>query len=159
MRTVLIVDGYNAIFAIRSTKELMSSSMQKARRRLDRLCRDYVRSSGYIDIFRIVFDGVKEQSQDNASGELLDKDMIFSGSKGADLLLIETVREYSQAWRVIAASGDNYVRNNCRALGAELIFPSDLFKKEKSGPLDGKLSLSREQKSEITREYRKRLGF
>lgn len=158
MRTLLIVDGYNAIFCIRSVRVLMAQSPVRSRRGLVNISRRYVRSSGHIDHLLVVFDGKSSIRQ--APGRILEeKDVIFSDSSGADELIIKKVKHYGRIFRIIVASRDNFVCNNSRALGASVIDPMDMHNFPGEEGSDGFDELSERQQKKITRAYGFMLGI
>ena len=57
MKTVLIVDGYNAINAIAELRKKLKESLLSARSEIIIITKEYARSSGYITDFHVVFDG------------------------------------------------------------------------------------------------------
>ncbi|MBD3296413.1 MAG: hypothetical protein GF392_03510, partial [Candidatus Omnitrophica bacterium] len=114
MATTLVIDGYNAINAIGSTRKMMiAGDLQKARHEIMRIAREYRRSSGYIDNVRVVFDGDdRYRHMDRVSD--LPGDHVFSATDKGDDEIIRNVREYSSFSRVIVVSNDNYVQNMSR---------------------------------------------
>jgi len=155
----LVVDGYNAINAIPSTKKELEKSLLSARRSILLIAKEYARSSGYITDVSVVFDGRTKYRAMEKMNKLRDKAQIFSKTDKGDDKIIDTVRLASKKGRVVLASNDNYVRNNARAYGAALINSRDLEKKEKPASDPDKKSLKGKVKDKITEEYRKMLGL
>jgi predicted RNA-binding protein with PIN domain len=169
MKTILIVDGYNAINAISETKELLGENLLSARSRIIMLTSEYVRSSGYINDFCVVFDGQDKYRHLEKLYLNAGTRQAFSRTGDGDEKIIETVRQYSSVAgvRVVVASNDNYVRNNSRGYGASLIKPEDIAGKKgagkrgfaKSAPKDTDKRMSRAERDRINREYKKELGL
>ena len=169
MKTVLIVDGYNAINAIPETKKLLKENLLSARSRIIMLTSEYARSSGYITDFCVVFDGQDRYRHLERLYIPSSSKQSFSGTGEGDEKIIETVRQYSSrsGVRVVVASNDNYVRNNARGYGASLLKAEVLSggeaepkkKKEKRLNAPEEKKISAEMKEKITREYRKELGL
>lgn len=161
MRTILIVDGYNAIHAIEPTRKLIEKDMKRAREELLKICRSFRRSSGYIDEVKVVFDGSGRGSDGTELFGSLGKDAIFSSVDGADGLLIEMVRDLGVDNRILLATRDNFVCNNSRALGAKLLDPAELHtthrKRSDSFSRQKNTFLTSVQEQAITRAYRKLL--
>jgi uncharacterized protein len=169
MKTVLIVDGYNAINAIPETKKLLKENLLSARSKIIMITQEYVRSSGYITDFCVVFDGRDEYRYLDRIHVPFSSRQTFSGTGEGDDKIIETIRQYSSraGVRVVVASNDNYVRNNARGYRASLVDSEDLAGKRtrvenvkreaKSGRSDKKIS--KDVKDRITREYKKELGL
>ncbi len=169
MKTVLIVDGYNAIYAIPETKKLLKDNLLSARSKIIMLTSEYVRSSGYINDFCVVFDGQDRYRHLERLYVPASSKQTFSRTGEGDDKIIDTVRQYSarSGVRVVVASNDNYVRNNARGYGASLVYSEDLSGertgyrsgKKASGSRKDSVKLSREEKDKITREYKKELGL
>jgi len=161
--TVLIVDGYNAIYAVPETREKLKQSLLSARRSILASSREYARTSGFIDEVRVVFDGKDKYRCPDRGDISRDKAQIFSRTGRGDDKIIETIKLYARKRRVIVASNDNYVRNNARAYGAALIDVRDLTavkaKKQERVAKGGSKYMDRDVRDEITREYREELGL
>lgn len=162
MKTVLIVDGYNAINAIPSVKKKLKESLLSARSEIIILAKEYARSSGYITDFHVVFDGQDRYRYLERLKVPRDTKHTFSRTGDGDEKIIETVKRYSEKGRVVVASNDNYVRNNARSYGASLINSEDLEgkpSKKKTSQEDKPKRLDKRTRDQITKEYRKELGL
>ena len=162
MKTTLIVDGYNAINAIPETRKKLKESLLSARSAIITIAKEYVRSSGYITDFCVVFDGQdKYRSRDRMDAGRA-RAQVFSRTGDGDDKIIRTVKEYSSTNRVIVASNDNYVRNMSRGYGASHIPVEDLVKKKIKRKAQKKATgkrISGRARSAINSEYKKALGL
>ena len=160
--TTLVVDGYNAIYAIPDVKVQAARSLIRAREEIVALSREYARSSGFIEDVKVVFDGDDRYRYLDKVDISRDPAQIFSASDAGDEKIIEVVKIYARKGKVILASNDNYVRNNARGHGAGLIDPCDLAGRQAlSAPRlsHGRKKLDRDVREAITREYREQLGI
>jgi len=157
--TTLVVDGYNAINAISSTKKQLDKSLLSARRSILAISKEYARSSGYITKTLVVFDGETKYRAMEKMDKLRDKAEVFSKTDEGDDKIIETVRLASKKGKVVLASNDNYVRNNARAYGASIINVRELEKKKKAKKEVNEKNLKGKLKNQITEEYKKKLGL
>ncbi|MBF0493646.1 MAG: NYN domain-containing protein [Candidatus Omnitrophica bacterium] len=123
----LVVDAYNAIYAIPEIRALLKDNLKKARDKVTALSKEYARSSGYISHVKVVFDGDDRYAWLNKYSNS-DGTQIFSGTDKGDRTIIEAVRICSSKGRVVLASNDNYVRNNARGYGATVINSEELIK-------------------------------
>ncbi|HPN72642.1 MAG TPA: NYN domain-containing protein [Candidatus Omnitrophota bacterium] len=169
MKTVLIVDGYNAINAIKDTQKLLKDNLLSARSRIIMLVQEYVRSSGYISDFCVVFDGQDRYRHLERLYVPASSKQSFSGTGEGDEKIIETIRQYSSrpGVKLIVASNDNYVRNNARGYGASIMDSEELSgikKKSRQRERSSSQGPDRKEippdiKEKITREYRRELGL
>lgn len=161
MKTILVVDGYNAINAVPEAKKLLKESLLSARSKIIMLTEEYVRSSGYITDFHVVFDGETRYRGIEKLNVPRDTKHSFSKTGEGDERILDAVRKYSEKARVILASNDNYIRNNARGYGASLMDSEELAgrkkKKERKPTRDEKLD--RRTEETITREYMEELGL
>ncbi|MEA3489775.1 MAG: NYN domain-containing protein [Candidatus Omnitrophota bacterium] len=162
MKTTLIVDGYNAINAISETRKKLKESLFSARSEIIIITKEYVRSSGYITDFCVVFDGQDRYRYLDRFNARRENEQVFSDSWEGDEKIIDTIREYSKKGKVIIASNDNYVRNNSRAYGASLLDVRHLVKRKTGKTRPGKKKdkkIDKRLREEITREYMEELGL
>jgi len=159
MKTILVVDGYNAVHLIPKALKLIDKSLKHARDYIVQISKDYIRLKGNISDVKVVFDGNEKYSY-------LEKisNQVFSKTGQGDDTIIATVKKYLKSSKVVIASNDNYVRNNCRNCGAKLIFVDELTEKNKKQnkkiiEKDNSKQISNNIKIQITREYRKNLGL
>jgi predicted RNA-binding protein with PIN domain len=162
MKTILVVDGYNAINAISEARKELKKDLRSARKAIMIMAKEYARSSGYITEFRVVFDGTDKYRNLNGFDISHGKTQVFSGTGEGDEKIIETIKKHSRKGKVVLASNDNYVRNNARAYGASVINVEELICKKEKGvrtkKQDRKKKLSKDVKEKITKEYRESLG-
>lgn len=161
MKTILIVDGYNAINAVAEAKKLLKESLLSARSKIIMLTEEYVRSSGYITDFHVVFDGETRYRGIERLNVPKDTKHSFSKTGEGDEKILDTVRKCSEKCRVILASNDNYIRNNARGYGASLIGSEELAGKPKEEKVkkEPDKRLDERTKDKITREYMEELGL
>jgi len=160
--TTLVVDGYNAIYAIPEVRSRLEESLQAAREAITVISREYARSSGYIDDVRVVFDGDDKYRYLDKFNVGRDPSQVFSRTGSGDEKIIEVVKRYAQKGKVILASNDNYVRNNARGYGAGLIRSDDLIcgkRSKKKAPPRNNQKPGKSVRDEITRVYRRILGI
>lgn len=161
--TTLVVDGYNAVYAIPETREALKKSLLDARRAILDLAKQYARTSGCIDDVKVVFDGDDRYRYLDKFDLSRTKSQVFSRTGGGDEKIIEMIKVCSRNGKVVLASNDNYVRNNARAYGAGIMDVRELAvkksKKIKSCRTGETKELDRDTCNEITRDYRKKLGF
>ncbi|KJJ84246.1 protein containing DUF901 [Candidatus Omnitrophus magneticus] len=125
--TILVIDGYNAIYAIPEIKEKLNKSLLEARETILEYAQNYVRHNGLIDRAIVVFDG-KDEHHSPISKHLGGKIQIFSNTGKGDDKVIETAKILSKHSKIIVASNDNYVRNNSKVYGAGIMDVRDLVK-------------------------------
>ena len=162
MKTILIVDGYNAINALPETRKALKVSLSSARSKIIMITKEYARSSGYITDFCVVFDGQDRYRYLDRIDLSREGTKVFSDTGCGDEKIIEAIKKYSSRDRVVVASNDNYVRNNARAHGASLMNSEELVrekKKVKEEKPEKKKLISGKEKEKITEEYRKHLGL
>ena len=163
MATTLVVDAYNAIYAIPEVRSKMKESLERARNSITLLSKEYARSSGYINDVRIVFDGDDRYRHIDALYRSGKKHEIFSKTGDGDDEIIRTVRDCSRYGKVVIASNDNYVRNISRGYGAFVINSEDLTKtkKRKKAIIKKNTEKTIDKRTEIriTCEYKKDLGL
>ena len=158
MKTVLVVDGYNAINAIAELRKKLKVSLLSARSEIIILTKEYARSSGYITDFHVVFDGQDKYRDIEYLRVPKDGKHTFSRTGDGDDKIIATIKAYSEKGRVVVASNDNYVRNNARSYGASLINSEDLSGENKKELKQKGKELDRRTKEQITKDYKKELG-
>lgn len=163
-KTTLIVDGYNAINAIHEVKKVLNRSLLDARSRIIVLAAEYVRSSGYITDFCVIFDGQDRYRYLERIHVPRDARHTFSATGEGDEKIIDTIRIYSEKGRVVVASNDNYVRNNARGYGASLIYSEDLagknrYSEKQKGQIEKDKEIDKHLKEKITKEYMEELGL
>jgi predicted RNA-binding protein with PIN domain len=157
--TILVVDGYNAVYAIQSLRQELEKSLAEARKSTLRMSEAYAKARS-IGSVRVVFDGDDRYRHFDASER--HKNAVFSRTGAGDDKVIETIRKYASSGKVIVASNDNYVRNNARAHGAVVLDVRELEHPGKKPRTPGKdkneKKIDQRTCDAITREYRKILG-
>ena len=126
----------------------------------------YVKASGYIDDFCVVFDGQDKYRERELEEMPHDKGHIFSDSGDGDEKIIDMIRKYSDEGRVVVASNDNYIKNMARGFRALSIDSEDLMEKQRSKEAkrqekeqSKEKKIGRREKSKITEEYKRELGL
>ena len=159
--TVLVVDGYNAIYANSGTRKLLRKSLKSAREAILALSKEYARTSGYINEVKVVFDGDDRYRHMDGTDPARSKAEVFSNTGGGDDKIIRTAKFYARRGKVVVASNDNYVRNNARAYGAGLIDVRELVqgRKKRKDPPGEDERISKAERDDITRAYREELGI
>ncbi len=159
MKTVLVVDGYNAINAIPRTRKELKKSLYSARKAILAICKEFAKTSGYIQDFCVVFDGETAHRSRDMMEIPHGGTHVFSATGGGDRKIIDTVKKFSRKGKVILASNDNYVRNNARAYGAALMDARDLLKKKSRKVSVDRKRIKKSLEERITRQYGKELGI
>ncbi|MDP8299398.1 MAG: NYN domain-containing protein [Candidatus Tantalella remota] len=164
MITTLVIDGYNAINAIPEARKKINESLLSARSAIIIIAKEFVRSSGYINDFCVVFDGQNKYRNLERMHIPVGGVQVFSESGEGDDTIIDTVRKYANEGRVIVASNDNYVKNMSRGYGASLMSVDDLVRRKgkdswKKSEGDEKKRIGRRDQNKITKDYMKELGL
>ncbi len=164
MKTTLVIDGYNAINAIPEARKKLKESLLSARSAIIIIAKEFVRSSGYINDFCVVFDGQDKYRHLERMHIPVGGTQIFSESGEGDDTIIDTVRKYANEGRVVVASNDNYVKNMSRGYGASLMPVDDLVRKKAKGARlkakeTEKKKIARQEKNKITKDYMRELGI
>lgn len=116
----IIVDGYNAIHKIPAMSDELDKSLSAARTALAIYMASW-RGKGMHSRVSIVFDGQDSVMKERSQSKLCGIDCVFARTREkADNLIIRMVRDAEDASKITVVSDDNYVRNNCRAHGAEV---------------------------------------
>jgi len=160
--TTLVVDGYNAIYAVPEARKKLGKSLESARNNILALSKEYARKSGYIDEVRVVFDGDDRYRYLDSLDLGRLRSQVFSSTGKGDEKIIAMVKACSRGGKVVLASNDNYIRNNARAYGAALMDVKELGVKKRKlagSGRDGRGGLDSSDYDKITREYREELGI
>ena len=123
--TILVIDGYNVIYAIPDLrKKILKQGPAAAREAFIDICAKYKHSRKEISSIYIVFDGTK-QIDGVTRKTVRSVEVIFSqDNKEADEVIIELLKKNEPARNFIVISSDNYVRNNSRVYGASVMSPT-----------------------------------
>ena len=117
---MIIVDGYNAIHKIPEMYDALDKSLSAARTALATHMASW-RGKGMYPRASVVFDGQDSVMKERTQVKLCGIDCVFARTREkADNLIIRMVRDAKDASKITVVSDDNYVRNNCRAHGAEI---------------------------------------
>jgi predicted RNA-binding protein with PIN domain len=119
----VLIDGYNVIHRIDAFREqLETAGLQAARDALIRYCIEWRATRGDVGAFTIVFDGSSDVQAQGESGPVGVRVIYTRTGETADDRIIALVRQANEKGvRVMVISGDNYVRDNTRSLGAEMM--------------------------------------
>jgi predicted RNA-binding protein with PIN domain len=120
MKTITIIDGYNAVHRVPAWAEALESSLEEGREALLRYCSRWMRQRGDVWLFYVVFDGDSSVPHSQTSyGEGVR--VIFTPSAElADDRILQIVREWGDTARYTVVSDDNYVKRVARQHGAAL---------------------------------------
>ena len=125
--TILVIDGYNVIYAIPDLREkILKQGPLAAREAFIEICAKYKHSRQEISCIYIIFDGIK-QIDGVVRKTVRSVEIIFSRDKEADEVIIELLKKNEPARNFIVISSDNYVRNNSKVYGASLMSPTAFF--------------------------------
>ena len=162
MASLVVVDGYNVIYAIGAFRKRLDQSLESARDALIAYCRSYAASRRDVKRVIIVFDG--NDSGSPAATSTAPVEVIFTRRREeADDRIIGLIREDAGRTAFIIVSDDNYVFNNSRAHGARVIPAAEFYKsssppKSASNPPSEK-NISSADMKKINDEYKKHLGL
>ena len=166
MKTLLIIDGYNAIYKIPELCAKLDQSLEAAREALAAFVGRWRSTHPEVDCL-IVFDG-KDDATRYGSHTVIGRVRCFftRTQSDADDEIIRQVREHHSARTpVIVVSDDNYVRNNFRAHGARIesvsyLVASPKHQKSRGGKAapDEKI-IDMKTMGEINKELRRKYGL
>lgn len=127
MKGLIIVDGYNVIFANKKLKNLSNISLELARKELIDILVDY--SIYAIKDIIIVFDAYKIDNTKNIVEKHGNIDVIYT-SKGitADALIEKLVLSYGKLKKIEVVTNDNLQQKSILMSGATRLSVKDLFK-------------------------------
>ena len=156
----IILDGYNVIHGIPELLAKLDKSLQDARTALAMHMSTWKWKNRYSEIL-IIFDGQDGVAERPFNTKLCGIDCAFARTKEkADNLIVSIVRSAKDASKITVVSDDNYVRNNCRALGAEVEHASFLQsppKKRARASDEVRKNIMVKTAQSITSEYEKYL--
>lgn len=124
----VLIDGYNVIHGIDTFRERMDSNgLQAARDALIQYCIEWRATRGDVAGFTIVFDGSSEVQERGASGPV-GVNVVYTrtGESADDRIIALAQRASERGERIMVISADNYVKDNTRSLGAEMM-SADVF--------------------------------
>ncbi|PIU60866.1 MAG: hypothetical protein COS84_11860 [Armatimonadetes bacterium CG07_land_8_20_14_0_80_40_9] len=130
MKTTLLVDGYNVIWADLELNRLMRSDPKKARQRLiDQLSR--YREDTLHQII-VVFDGARGGGLEQNSEEVQGVEIIYSRrGEEADSVIKELVLKSDSPSSIVVASSDREIKNYAVTKGASTVGAGRLWQKVK----------------------------
>ncbi len=162
-----ILDGYNIIHKTPAFEQLLSRSLEEARRGLTHFCKSLLQSRGDIAKITIIFDGKSNVfSPDESAGRL---EIIYTiTGEDADDRIVDYLRQTQPRFASIV-SDDNYVCNSARAfkvkavsvaefLGLTRKMTSQTKKRAAQSDPSGK-RISIQQRNDITQAYADYLGL
>jgi len=166
---ILILDGYNVIYAVPEFRRALDRSLEASRRVLLHHCRVFAVRRSFIKSIWVVFDGDERKAPGGASSSGNVREIYTTSMEEADQRIIRLVHDDRGRSRLVIVSNDTFVFNNARALGAGMMSvkefmdfstlrPSGRAKPQGGrGEEDGKPSIGRRRAREITEEYRRHL--
>lgn len=157
MKKTLILDGYNVIHAIPALEKTLGKSLEAARNALTEYCREYRSRRGDLEKIVIVFDG-KHNFMDLpgiTAGQGIEIVFSETGQEADDKILDWIEDRNPRAAAVV--SGDNYVINNVKARGVDVLSVTEFRSavEKRNAKTDPGPQLSAAQASAITEEYEK----
>ena len=127
----IILDGYNVIHETPELALRLKDSLEAARKALAFHVSDWRRKYSSADVC-IVFDGKDTEGINHSSIRLCGIECIFTKTdEKADERIISMVRKSEDPRSIVVISGDNNVRNNCRAHKARVEYSTFLMAKNK----------------------------
>lgn len=119
----IVVDGYNAIGRIASTRRYFPGDLQRAREELNDLLRRFKKVRGHG--ITVVYDGPGGIWGRQEAGESAGIREIFTSDRDqADDVIIRMARKSSEA--LVVVSADRRVTMECRKAGAAIMGPAEL---------------------------------
>jgi len=116
---MLIIDGYNAIYAIPQIERHLDKSLEDARKALLCFLAAWQKERKHKRKICIVFDGKDGfYHPDAAIGGI--RSIFTNTRKKADDRIISIIRNAENPGKITVISNDNNVTNNCRAHGAKV---------------------------------------
>lgn len=130
MKTTLLVDGYNVIWADLGLNRLMRSDPQKARQRLiDQLSR-YREDTPHQII--VVFDGARGGGLEQNSEEIQGVEIIYSRrGEEADSIIKETILKSDSPSSIVVVSSDREIKSYAVMKGARTVGAGRFWQKAK----------------------------
>lgn len=140
MKDLLIIDGYNLIFALFKTGKLAGSQIEEIKSRLITDLAEYNSQKGYEII--AVFDAHRSRNMERSTHDFDDIRVIYSRrGETADSVIEELVSRWSSDRRIVVVTSDysqqkvifgkNTTRRSSREFGLEL----EAVKREISGSI------------------------
>ncbi len=162
--TIMVVDGYNVIYAVPELRRQLDQSLEAARNALISHCRAYRARRGDVQRIYVVFDGAQEE-RDVHIKEAGGVHVVFtSRHEEADAQILTLIKAERGAHRFLIVSNDTEVFNNARAHGARAISVTDFYPQHAPARVSGrgaggdpKAHLPAAQARHITDEYRQHL--
>ena len=162
----LVLDGYNVIHAVPELARQLDRSLEAAREALLAVCRAYRARRGDIERLYVVFDGDQAYArgpQDERGGVIA---LFTKRQEEADERILHLLRVDGGRSRFVIISNDNYVFNNARVHGAQVMSVAEFYARlqpssavragNRSRAMD-KMTLPTRDAQQITEEYREYL--
>lgn len=117
LEELLIVDGYNIIFAWEELKELSKVNIDSAKDRLKDLLSNY---QGYKNCrVMVVFDGYRVKGNPGSTGKYFDLEVIHTKQdETADMYIERTVHQLVDKYKITVATSDNLEQLTILSQGA-----------------------------------------
>ena len=162
-----ILDGYNIIHKTPAFEQLLSRSLEDARRGLINFCKTLLQSRGDVAKITIIFDGKSDVfSPDESAGRL---EIIYTiTGEDADDRIVDYLRQTQPRFASIV-SDDNYVCNSARAFKVKAVSVAAFLgltrkatarvksRNAQNDPSGKKMSI--QQRNDITQAYANYLGL
>ena len=164
MKTILL-DAYNVIHKIPELKAKLRESLYSARRQLVLMMVNWKVKNGFNGGITVVFDGQDNISSSEGSKLHGIKCLFTTSKEEADDRIISIVRETPAPSKLLVITDDGRVRNSCKALGAQIKYPSYLLEQKKRkkpfNPVESrsKSTLKSSEEKEVDDYYKKMLGL
>ncbi len=123
----IIIDGYNLMQRVKGFGRALDDSLESARRALIGTVGRYLARKRLFDKTVIVFDGARNMGEFK-NFKVGAVSVVFSAFReSADDRIISLIKKAAPPVRVAVVSDDNYVTNNARAHGADIISCADFM--------------------------------
>ncbi|OVE75680.1 hypothetical protein BVX97_03855 [bacterium E08(2017)] len=120
-KKIIILDGYNIIHRIPEFERLLDTSLEAARERLYRFCANWMSTRKDVYLFYIVFDGQTGLTEGSHQPSPGIRTVFTNTGEKADTRIVDITEERINDAKVAVVSDDNFVRNKCHLLDAEII--------------------------------------
>ncbi|MGQ9663688.1 MAG: NYN domain-containing protein [Kiritimatiellia bacterium] len=158
----LIVDGYNVINCVPELRNLMSRSLDAARRLLLERCAGWLRTRRDVESMIVVFDGdavdVPQQSRSVTNRRI--KSIYTRNGESADDRIVVLVGRSGESRRCLVVTADRQLEARVVAMGAQTMLPLEFDERARKANVhsdprrkeDEGRNLTAEQKEKINRE-------
>lgn len=142
-----IVDGWNVVNKVDEIKKSPFS-----RQALIRFIKNNRLTGSKNNKVTLVFDGFFDGEEIRAEKEF---QLIFSGDKSADEVIIERVRRYKNKKQIVVVSDDREIKTLVKSLGANVLKVAEFLKRKEKKLLQENKPIGYELQREITEELRR----